>query len=202
MIAKDEANELFSRFDMRRLAAEEVRDSILAVNGSLMLNKMYGPSIYPTLPAEVLHGQSRPGSGWETSPRDQQARRSIYIFVKRSLAVPMLASFDMADVDKTCPVRFVTTQPTQALGMLNSDFLQKQSAEFANYVKKEAGPNTADQIKLALSRATQRTPSDDEVKQGVALFETFQKEDGASPDDALKYFCLLALNLNEFMYLD
>lgn len=202
MIAKDEANELFSRFDMRRLTAEEVRDSILTVNGTLLLEKMFGPSIYPTLPPEVLHGQSRPGAGWETSPPDQQARRAIYIFVKRSLSVPMMASFDMADSDKTCPVRFVTTQPTQALGMLNSDFLQKQATEFANYVKREAGDDPADQIALALSRATQRKPSDAEVKQGVELYKIFQKEDGASSDDALKYFCLLTLNLNEFMYLD
>ena len=60
---KDPANDLLWRFDLRRLTAEEIRDSILAVSGELNLEKMYGPSIYPVMPREVLAGQSRPGSG-------------------------------------------------------------------------------------------------------------------------------------------
>ncbi|MFM7930014.1 MAG: DUF1553 domain-containing protein, partial [Pirellula sp.] len=63
---KDANNDLFSRFDLRRLSAEELRDSILAVNGKLNL-KMYGPSIYPALSREVLATQSVPGKGWERS---------------------------------------------------------------------------------------------------------------------------------------
>src|SRR5262249_9048782 len=56
-LAADPANDLFWRFDMRRLAAEEIRDSILAVSGSLNL-KMFGPGVYVDIPAEVLAGQS------------------------------------------------------------------------------------------------------------------------------------------------
>ena len=63
----DPENDLFWRFDMRRLTAEEIRDSILAVSGNLNL-KMYGPSIYPEIPQEVLAGQSVPGNGWAKSP--------------------------------------------------------------------------------------------------------------------------------------
>ena len=57
-LAKDPENNLFWRFNMRRLTAEEVRDSILAVSGRLNL-KMGGPGIYPEIPREVLAGQSR-----------------------------------------------------------------------------------------------------------------------------------------------
>ncbi|HZP82023.1 MAG TPA: PSD1 and planctomycete cytochrome C domain-containing protein, partial [Chthonomonadaceae bacterium] len=92
-LAKDPANDLLWRFDMRRLEAEEVRDSILAVNGSLNL-KMGGPSIYPVMPEAVLAGQSMPGAGWGQSPPEEQRRRSVYIHVKRSLITPILASFD------------------------------------------------------------------------------------------------------------
>ena len=60
-LSKDPRNDLFWRFDLRRLTAEEVRDSILAVNGTLN-PKMFGPSIYPKIPREVLAGQSRPGA--------------------------------------------------------------------------------------------------------------------------------------------
>ena len=89
---------------MRRLTAEEVRDSILAVSGTLNL-KAGGPSVYPPIPREVLAGQSVPGQGWSTSPPDEAARRSIYVHVKRSLLVPILATHDAADTDFSCPVR-------------------------------------------------------------------------------------------------
>ena len=54
----DPINDLFSHFDMRRLSAEELRDSILAVAGQLN-PQMYGPGVYPEISAEVLAGQSR-----------------------------------------------------------------------------------------------------------------------------------------------
>ncbi len=103
---------------MRRLAAEEIRDAILAVNGTLS-PKMAGPGVYPEIPVEVLAGQSMPEKGWGQSPPSEQARRSVYIHVKRSLLVPILESFDVAETDRSTPVRFSTTQPTQALAMLN-----------------------------------------------------------------------------------
>jgi len=200
-LAKDPENNLMWRFDMRRLQAEEVRDSILAVNGSLNL-KMAGPSIYPTIPAEVLAGQSRPGEGWGVSSPEEQARRSVYIFVKRSLAMPIIASFDGPETDFSCPSRFSTTQPTQALGMINSTFVNDQARIFAQSLKKQAGENLADQVRLGLTRTLQRKPTPVEIDRGVKFVELLQREDKASPDDALAAFCVIALNLNEFMYLD
>src|ERR1051326_1342737 len=84
----DPANDLFWRFDMRRLSAEEIRDSVLAVSGNLNL-KMYGPGVYPEIPREVLEGQSIPGRGWGKSSTEEQSRRSVYIHVKRSLLTPI-----------------------------------------------------------------------------------------------------------------
>jgi hypothetical protein len=200
-LAADPVNDLFWRFDMRRLTAEEIRDSILAVSGNLNL-KMFGPAMYPEIPKEVLAGQSVPGRGWGKSSPQEQARRSIYIHVKRSLLYPILESFDLAEPDRTTPVRFSTTQPTQALLMLNSEFLNQQAAIFAQRVQKEAGKETGAQVRLALSLATQRVPNDAEIRRGVDLIQALQTEDGLSPDAALKCFCLVVLNLNEFIYLD
>jgi hypothetical protein len=199
---KDPENNLFWRFNMRRLTAEEVRDSILAVNGSLNTEKMYGPSIYPIIPQEVLQGQSQPGAGWDKSSPEDLARRSIYIHIKRSLVVPMLASFDVADTDASCPVRFSTTQPTQALGLLNSGFSNRQAAVFVEYLKKQAGDNSRKQVALALSRTLQRTPKKEEIDRGVDLINLLTTKGQMKPDDALRYFCVVALNLNEFLYLD
>jgi mono/diheme cytochrome c family protein len=199
-LTKDPANKLFWRFDMRRLSSEEIRDSVLAANGSLNL-KQGGPSFYPRIPQEVLAGQSRPGNGWGTSSEKERARRAIYIFIKRSLVDPLMADFDFADVDATCPVRFVTTQPTQALGLLNSEFINRQAGVFANYLKKTAGDHTTDQVKLALTQIYQRRPKQHEIDRGLELIASLKK-DGLSNEVALKYFCLVSYNFNEFLYLD
>jgi hypothetical protein len=187
---------------MRRLRAEEIRDSILAVNGTLNLERMYGPSMYPVIPKEVLAGQSVPGQNWGNSPPEERNRRSIYIHIKRSLQVPILAAFDAADTDFTCPVRFATTQPTQALSLLNSDFLNDEAETFANFVRRQAGNDPAAQVAVALKRAAQREPTDAEVERGVQLMQALRGKDGLSAEAALKYFCVVALNLNEFVYLD
>jgi Protein of unknown function (DUF1553)/Protein of unknown function (DUF1549)/Planctomycete cytochrome C len=201
-LAMDPENDLLWRFDLRRLEAEEVRDSILAVCGNLNLGVMGGPSIYPKIQREVLVGQSRPGSGWGRSSPEEQARRSIYVHIKRSLAVPMLASFDAADVDASCPVRFATTQPTQALGLLNSEVVNDQARLFAQDVLARAKDDPAAQIRLIFRRATQRDPSPQEIERGVEFLARMQSRHGLDPAEALAKFCLLSLNLNEFVYLD
>ncbi len=200
-LAADPANDLFWRFDMRRLSAEEIRDSILAVTRCLNL-KMYGPGIFPEIPKEVLAGQSVPGRGWGKSPIAEQNRRSVYIHVKRSLLYPILESFDLAETDRSTPVRFSSTQPTQALAMLNGAFLNKQAQIFADRLLREAGKDIKKQVRLALYLATSRPPRDADIRRGVELINALQKEDGASADLARKYFCLMVLNLNEFVYLD
>ena len=199
-LAADPANKLYWRFKMRRLSSEELRDSVHVANGSLNL-KMGGPSIYPIIPQEVLAGQSRPGAGWGNSSEQERARRAVYIFIKRSLVEPLMADFDFADVDSTCPVRFVTTQPTQALSLLNSEFMNRQAAVFAEFLKKEAGADSAKQVNLGLTRVAQRRPSQAEIERGVGLIESL-KQDGVPDDIALKYYCLALFNLNEFLYLD
>lgn len=198
----DPDNNLLWRFDMRRLRAEEIRDSILAANGTLNIDKMFGPSIYPVIPDEVLAGQSRPGHGWGKSSDEDVTRRSIYIHTKRSLPVPILAAFDVANTEVTCPARFATTQPTQALGMLNSAFINEQAEVFAQTVRKQAGDERQKQVRLVLQRVAQREPTDSEVQRGINLMQLLEQDHGMSADESLRYFCLTALNLNEFLYLD
>jgi cytochrome c553 len=200
-LAADPTNDLCWRFDMRRLTGEEIRDSVLAVSGTLSL-KMYGRSIYPEIPKEVLAGQSRPGYGWEKSPLEEQNRRSVYIHVKRSLIMPILESFDAPETDRPTAVRFTTTQPTQALAMLNSEFLAKQAEASAERARREAGADVSAQVRRALHLVLTRPPETDEVRRGVEMITALQRRDGIAGAMALKYFCLVALNLNEFLYLD
>ena len=197
----DPANDLFSRFDMRRLTAEEIRDSVLWMGGSGN-PRMYGPGVYVNLPKEVLASQSVPGKGWGKSPPSEQARRSIYIHVKRSLLAPVLLSFDLAETDRSTPVRFATTQPTQALGMLNGSFFNEQARVLADRIRGEAGSQPKAQVRRVLHRVTARPPTEAEVVRGTALLESLTVEEGLGPTAALDAFCLLAFNLNEFLYLE
>jgi hypothetical protein len=203
-LAKDPANNLFWRFNMRRLTAEEVRDSILAVSGDLN-RRMAGPGVYPTIPAAVLAGQSVPGAGWGKSPPEEQARRSVYVHVKRSLIVPILESHDLADTDSSCAVRYTTTVPTQALGMLNGDFTNEQASRLAARLQAEAPGDIEGQIRRAIRLISGRQPSPAEVQQDLALLERLRHGTAGKQRDAasaLRLYCLMALNTNEFLYLD
>lgn len=199
-LARDPNNDLFWRFNMRRLSAEEIRDSIFAVNGRLN-RTMYGPGYYPSISAEVLAGQSQPGSGWGDSSPEERSRRSVYIHVKRSLITPLLSGFDFPETDTSCEARFATTQPGQALSMLNSEFLHEQAAHFAERLREEAGPDPAAQVSRALQLALGHVP-EQELNRGLELLEKLQSEHQLSPEKSLDYFALVVLNLNEFLYLD
>ena len=197
----DPSNVLLWRFNMRRLSGEEVRDSILAVSGELNL-KHFGPSTYPKIPKEVLAGQSVPGQGWPTSPPDEANRRSVYAHVKRSLRVPILIGFDQPDPDSSCPVRYVTTVPTQSLGLLNGEFANEQAVAFAKRLQKDAPNDLAAQVTRAIRLTTGRMPTAEEVKEDVAFVTRLKEKHTLDDAKALAQFCLLCLNANEFVYLD
>jgi hypothetical protein len=199
----DPANALRWRVDMRRLTAEEVRDSILNATGTLD-RTAGGPSVYPKLPKAVLDGISftDKNAHWPTSPPDKQNRRSVYVFVKRSLQVPILNAHDQADTDSTCPVRYTTTVPTQALGMLNGEFLQEQAAAFAARLERDRPGDVAAQVAHAVRLTAGRAPTADEVAKDVAFIESMRREHKLDAKTALTRYALLALNANEFVYLD
>jgi hypothetical protein len=200
-LAKDPENKTLWRFPMRRLTAEELRDSILAVSGILKLNT-YGPPVFPPLPREVLETQSRPGSGWPKQSLEESARRSIYVRVKRSLTLPILASHDQAAPDSSCAVRFASTVPTQALGMLNSEFMEEQARLLAARLRRKAGDNADAQIERGLQLVLQRKPTAAEKTLCARTLENLSQLPGVNPRIALERFALLAINLNEFVYLD
>lgn len=199
-LAKDPANVLLWRFNMRRLAAEEVRDAILFVSGSLNM-EMGGKSVYPKIPAEVLIGQSRPGEGWPTSPKEVGNRRSVYVHVKRALQVPVLIAHDQADTDSSCPVRYTTTVPTQALGLLNGEFANEQAAALADRLQKDA-KDLESQVIRGIRLTTGRIPVDEEVKRDVEFVKAMKSKHGLEDRTALTRYALMLLNANEFVYLD
>lgn len=198
--ASDPNNDLFWRFDPRRLSAEEVRDTILAANGSLN-RQLHGPSFYPTLSKEVLAGQSKPGSGWGNSSEEDQNRRSVYIHVKRSLLTPLLTVFDFPDPDLTCEERFVTLQPGQALSLLNSDFIHQQGARLASSIDGEQ-TDDAEVVRRTILAVLSREATSEEIAAGQRLIETLQSEHKLDRRRAVELYCVTVMNWNEFLFVD
>lgn len=199
-VEKDPQNDLFARFNARRLSAEELRDSVLAVSGRIEYSK-YGPSIYPDVSDDVKAGQSVPGKGWNKSSDKEQSRRSIYIHIKRSLVPPELSVFDFPETDVTCEARFLTTQAAQALNMLNGSFIQKHATLLANYMATK-GDSLADRLAQAIEAVYTRPAHQSEIERGLRRIQILRDKFQLSESDAFREYCLVLLNSNEFLYLD
>lgn len=173
----------------RRLEAEAIRDSILAVSGQLN-PKRFGPAMRPAIPAAALEANTDKDKIWKASDAREASRRSIYTFIKRGLVVPMLETLDLADTVSSCPQRQVTTVAPQALTLFNGDFVNEQAKHFATRLKREAGDDATKQIPLAWRLALCRKPSSDELAKMRAFLQ----------NESLEQLCRVILNLNEFVY--
>jgi hypothetical protein len=200
-LATDPNNNLFWRQNLKRLSAEQVRDSVLHVSGELNLQQ-FGSPIYPTLSAEVLASQSQPGRNWEKSTAAEQARRSVYIHVKRSLPVPMLSVFDFPDTDISCEARFLTVQPGQALTLLNSQWMQEQAQHLLERVEREVGSDLRKQAARCLELVAAQPAAAADVEELVSLVDRLKTKQSMPESLARRNMALVALNLNQFIYVD
>jgi hypothetical protein len=204
-LAVDPGNVLLWRQNLRRLEAEAIRDAVLAVSGSLNL-QMGGRGVFPNLPPEVLSTQSRPGDGWGKSSPHERARRSVYVFVKRTLLVPILETFDFASPDKSIAERTTTTIAPQALILLNSAFVEEQAGAFADRLLKEGGADAGRNVERAFRLALGRGPTARERELALAYLARARQQVGGSLAGgyraALARLCKVVLNLNEFVYVD
>jgi hypothetical protein len=212
----DPDDKLVWRFPRQRLEGEVIRDAALAVSG-LLNPKMGGPSVFPDLPP----GMSPTYSEWKlTRDEGERNRRSIYVFVKRNTRYPLFESFDMPDTHESCPRRSVTTTPTQALNLLNSELTLKWAQGMAGRVLKSAGTNLEKQIETAYRIAFSRRPSDAEKEtvkkffnrheaiigerasagEGLALPPDLPEQADKVEAAALVDFCHMLINANEFVY--
>ncbi|MEO7649659.1 MAG: PSD1 and planctomycete cytochrome C domain-containing protein [Bryobacteraceae bacterium] len=185
---KDPDNAYLWRFRIQRLEAEIVRDSVMAASGSLDLH-MGGPAIFPHLSDETLAVSNK--GVWDNEEDGPKVwRRSVYVYRKRGLPFPMFEVFDLPDQNISCGRRNVSTVPTQALTLLNNEFVLKQARHFAGRVKEAAPGDASQRVDLAYRIALTRTPSDKERDMALEFLKTQSFED----------FAHVLLNLNEFLY--
>ena len=115
------------------------------------------------------------------------------MFSKRSIRYPMFETFDQPNLVNSTDRRNRTTIATQALILMNNPMVRFQAGQFAERVKKEAGPDAAKQVARAIEIALGRPADAVEPKEGLA----FVKAGGA---EGLAQFCHVLMNLNEFVY--
>jgi hypothetical protein len=198
----DAGNRYIWRAERQRRDAESLRDALLLAAGRLDL-KLGGPSFHPTIGADALEGLSMKGAAWKASPAREQWRRSVYMFAKRSLLLPMATTFDFPDTTLPCCRRDVTIVPTQALNLLNNAFVHEQSEALAMRVADKPAP-----IQSAWRIAFGRNPSQSEMTFATEFLTRQEKHfRGQGRGDqakslALASLCHVLVNANEFMFVD
>jgi hypothetical protein len=128
---KDPENRLLHSMPVRRLEAESIRDSVLAVSGTLD-RTVYGKSVKPFI-SPYQDGRGKPATG----PLDANGRRSVYIEVRRNFLTPLLMAFDFPVPFTTIGNRGTTTVPSQALMMMNNEFVNQQAEKWATRMLRE-----------------------------------------------------------------
>jgi len=130
-IADDLNNTLVARRTPRRLEAEALRDAVLAASGRLN-PAMGGTGIKPRIRAELIDTSQRNKWPELKSEGPVEWRRSVYIYVKRQLLMPMMELFDAPTTTDSCPDRSHNVVPTQSLVLMNDEFIEDQAKFLAD----------------------------------------------------------------------
>jgi hypothetical protein len=186
-MAADAASRLLWRFPPQRLDAEPLRDTILAVSGSLDLTPS-GPGFSAFEPNDNYVRVYSPRK--EYGPTEW--RRMIYMTKVRMQQDSTFGAFDCPDGGQITPKRMRSTTPLQALNLLNSGFMVQQSEMFAARLKREAGADVKAQVRLAFSLAFSREPSPEEQNAAKNLIA----------QHGLAVFCRALFNSNEFIFVE
>ena len=168
----DAGNRLWWRSNLRRMDAESLRDHLLQATGRLDL-RLGGPGFRPPLPKDVLDGLSMKSKAWTVSDDAEQARRSLYLYSQRSLAVPLMNTFDACDSTQPCAKRDTTTVAPQALALLNNSLVVKPCEELAEQVQRRH-EDLGQQVLAIWKRMLRREPQVDELQRAME-FVTLQE---------------------------
>jgi len=223
----DPGTTLLWRYPVRRMDAEAIRDSVLAVCGTL--NPTRGGA--PVTVSLDANNQAVVG-GAEPTKNGQEFRRSVYVMQKRSQLPQALSVFDQPAMEPNCEIRNCSTVAPQSLLMMNSAFIIQQSEKLAQRVIAQAGDDRAQQARLAWQACFSAMPSDaqiaslaDYLAQQTRLLETAVKNLPPPPPPAsnaggtraavkppppppapnvgaLASLCQTLLESNRFLYVD
>jgi hypothetical protein len=187
---KDPDNKWYWKANRRRLAAEEIRDTMLAVSGRLN-PKAGGPSVMLKIDEELIKDLKRPQYWVTTKDRSEHDRRTIYLIYKRNLILPFMQVFDSPDTLLSCARRDQSTHAPQALELLNGTV----SNDLAVALVKRLQGTAREKVDYAWRLATGRLPNERERALSMKFID--------DPDPtALTEFALSLFNSNAFLYVN
>jgi hypothetical protein len=194
----DPDNKLLWRYPRRRLEAESIRDSMLAVSG-LLDRTMGGPGVFPSVPEGT---EIQKGRHWRKSTGDaDEYRASVYIFARRLVRYPMLESFDAPLAFESCGRRQQTVTADQALELMNGEASAKFARALARRIANDAGQSPQALVERAYRLTLGRTPSAAELSRGQE-FLAKQAALAGGESGALDDLALALLSSSEFLYID
>lgn len=184
---EDGNNRLLWRQNPHRIEAEVIRDSVLAVSGTLNTHPG-GPGFedfeYTDAYAPIYR--------YVTADRPGLWRRSIYRYIVRTTPDRFMTTLDCPDPANLTPKRLTTTTPLQSLALYNNEFMLLQAQYFGARVQRDAGENVDDQVERAWTLAFARRPTPEEHALASRLVH----------DQGLFVLCRSLFNANEFFYVD
>ncbi|WP_435011590.1 PSD1 and planctomycete cytochrome C domain-containing protein [Tundrisphaera lichenicola] len=185
----DPENRLLWHASRRRLTAEEIRDTMLAVSGRLN-PRAGGPSVMLPIDQTLVNLLYKPSQWQVAASRDEHDRRSIYLFAKRNLRLPFFETFDAPALLNSCARRESSTHAPQALELLNGSLSNDLAASFARRLEAESGGDPDRLVDRAFRLAIGRPPTDEERSISLAFLRDQTREE----------FALAVFNLNGFLY--
>ena len=193
----DPSNVLLQHMPVRRLEAEAIRDSLLAVSGQL------DPSMYGKHPpsGQMYDGNEGPGAS-----RYGDNRRSVYQEIRRNRTNPFLEAFDQPTPATTRGKRDETNVPAQSLALLNSPFVTGVSAGWGKRLAEGEGHSVESRVDYMYRKALGRSPTDREREDAASYATGLADEEGVSQSAMLRrpeVWTRLAhtlFNFKEFLY--
>ena len=190
----DPRNDLWSRFNRRRLSIEEMRDTVLALEGSLDLTM--GGTLQPEL-GDSTKGSSSPDPPY-LAPKDTK-RRTVYLPLYRNRLPKLLGLFDFVDSTASTAQRSQTNVAPQGLFVMNSRFLDEGARAFAQRLLDRAADDT-ERIELAYRWALARAPLAEERRRMEAFVSSYPQQ--GEKLAAWQGLCRVLMASNEFHYVD
>ena len=182
---QDPLNLLFARQSRYRLEAELVRDNALAVAG-LLTPAVGGPSFYPYQPDGYYANCNTFGGdlSYPISPGEEQYRRGMYTFWKRSFLHPSMLAFDAPSREECTADRPASNTPLQALVLLNDPTYVEAARVFAQHIIEQGGGTAGERLHFAFQRALSREPLPEEVGLLTQFLESQSTHYTAAPEEA------------------
>ncbi len=182
LLQKDPFNKLYARGPRVRLSAEQLRDQALSVS-NLLSHKMYGKSVMPFQPDGIWRSPYN-GDSWTMSTDEDQFRRALYTYWKRTAPYPSMMTFDGGAREVCITRRIRTNTPLQALTTLNDSTYLVMARNFAFTMKAKGGKEAAQQIKYGYESMMFKSISEKRLSALVQLYNSsvsqFKKDEKAS----------------------